>query len=75
MKCVHQLLPQCAYQIEMEMEEEITEKDTKIQQLEQQVNTRVPYMHCCNMERKSENKKRRGWHLFCVSRLALCKLK
>ena len=44
MKCVHQLLPQCAYQIEMEMEEEITEKDTKIQQLEQQVNTRVPYM-------------------------------
>ena len=44
MECVHQLLPQCAYQIEMEMEEEITEKDTKIQQLEQQVNTRVPYM-------------------------------
>ena len=30
--------------IMLEMEEEITEKDTKIQQLEQQVNTRVPYM-------------------------------
>ena len=43
MKCVHQLLPQCVYQIEMEMEEEITEKDAKIQQLEQQVNTRVQH--------------------------------
>ena len=48
MKCVHQLLPQCVYQIEMEMEEEITEKDAKIQQLEQQVNTVQQQFHECH---------------------------